>query len=182
MNYQKIIKRIQSGDRKAERLLFDRLAPRLLSLCRRYAHDESMAKDYFQDSFIRVFDKLDKYTEGGSFESWFFKVAVNVILTSKRSKKKLQIEYVEELPETGFQEAQIKLLSDEELLMCIQQLPEGYRKVINLYIFEQHSHEEIGNLLGISASTSRSQYMRAKRLMKQILIKKIPNLYERKLA
>ena len=184
LKYIDIIKQIKSGDRKAERLLFDHLAPRLLTMCRRYAHDENMAKDYCQESFIRVFDKLEIFDEKqGSFESWFFKVALNVILTSKRSnKRKLPITYVEELPEVEMDQGELKLLSDDELLACIQQLPEGYKEVINLHIFEQLSHKEIGELLGIQASTSRTQFMRAKRFMKQLLKKRIPDLYERKLA
>lgn len=153
-------------------------------MCGRYAHDDNMAKDYFQDSFIRVFDKLDRYDEKrGNFESWFFKVALNVILSDKRSiKRQLQVTYVEELPEVQLDQDDMKLLTDKELMVCIQQLPDGYREVINLYIFEQCSHKEIGALLQISAATSRSQYMRAKILLKQILIKTIPDLYERQLA
>jgi len=185
LEIDKLIKRIIKKDRKAERELFDLMAKKLFGLCRRYAKDESQAKDYLQESFIRVYDKIHMF-EGNNqnqFNSWFYRVSVNTILSLKRKEKRqLSVEYAEHLPEKELEEDDLEVLADEDLISCIRRLPDGYRNVINLFIFEKLSHKEIGNLLGISESTSRSQYMRAKLLLKKILVQRIPNIYEKKLA
>lgn len=185
MNIQDIIQRIKKKDRKAERELFDLMAKKLFGLCRRYARDDAQAKDYLQEAFLRVFDKI-KLFEGADikmFNAWFYRVSVNAILSIKRKEKRqLSVQYTERVPDQILDEEELDLLSDEDLINCIRRLPEGYRNVINLFVFEKMSHKEIAQLLGVSESTSRSQYLRAKKLLKKILIERIPNLYEKKLA
>ena len=175
---------MQKKDPGAERQLFDMLAPRIFQICRRYAVDEAQAKDFLQDCFVHIFDKIDKYDPAlnGSV-SWFQRISINLILSKMRYRKnKMTLEFPEYLPEQGFTEEQIEYLSEAELIECMRQLPDGYRTILNLYVFESMTHGDIANLLDISESTSRSQYMRAKKLLKQIMLDKIPDLYEKKLV
>ena len=179
-----IILAAQKKDAKAERQLFNKLAPIVFQICRRYAVDDAQAKDLLQECFIHIFDSLDKYNpELNGAISWFSRVSINLILSKLRIKKKsIKLEYLPELPQIEMEEAHLEYLTEQEILDCIRKLPDGYRTVINLYIFENLSHADISNLLQVSESTSRSQYMRAKKMLKQIMIKKIPDLYERKLV
>jgi RNA polymerase sigma-70 factor (ECF subfamily) len=179
-----IILAAKKKDAAAERHLFNMLAPTIFQICRRYAVDDSQAKDYLQDCFIHIFDKLEKYNpELNGSKSWFTKLSVNLILSKLRyNKNRLKLEYPQELPQHELEEEHMEYISEKELIDCIRKLPDGYRTVINLYIFESLSHADISNLLQISESTSRSQYLRAKKMLKQIMIEKIPDLYERKLV
>lgn len=169
-----LIEKVKQKDPHAERRLFDALAPRLLTVCSRYATDRSQAKDLLQYCFIKVFSKVHHFdtSKSGSFEGWFFKVSVNTILTKLRKKNKLIVlEYPEILPESRVEEEiDLTPFSDDLIMKTIQALPEKYRLVINLRIFENHSHTVIGELLGIKTVTARSHYNRAKKLLKDKLI------------
>jgi len=184
LEYKSIIAQILEGDKSAERLLFNTLALDLMHFCRRYSKDNHQAKDLFQDCFIRIFEKLPLYkSDRGEFRPWFFTVCRNVILGNlNHSMKKINIQLVETLPDDLLIEDEINSISDQELLDCIRELPSRYQTIINLHIFDKLKHSEIAKLLDIPVSTSRSQYMRAKKSLKSILIKKIPDLYERKLV
>jgi len=179
-----IISEALKRDAQAERQLFDMLAPTIFQICRRYAVDDAQAKDYLQDCFIHIFDKLDKYNpELNGSKSWFTRLSINLILSKLRfNKNRLKLEYPQELPQRELEEEHLDYITEQELIDCIRKLPDGYRTVINLYIFESLSHADISNLLQVSESTSRSQYLRAKKMLKQIMIEKIPDLYERKLV
>jgi len=110
-------------------------------------------------------------------------LSINLILSKLRfNKNRLKLEYPQELPQRELEEEHLDYITEQELIDCIRKLPDGYRTVINLYIFESLSHADISNLLQVSESTSRSQYLRAKKMLKQIMIEKIPDLYERKLV
>lgn len=179
-----IIEAVKSKDKKSEKQLFVMTAPKVFSICRRYANDDHEAKDYLQEVYIRLFDKIHLFDENkASFSTWFHTLATNRILELKRRKK---IFY--ELPsvETAESEAEeigyMDTISREQLLAAISQLPEGYRNVTHLFVFEKYSHKEIAQKLNITESTSRSQFTRAKRLLKEILQESIPKNYERRLA
>ena len=181
MNIQQIIIDCKKGKRCAEKKLFLQFAPKVLTLCLRYIPDRHRAQDMMQECFIQVFDKLKMYDPNkGEFGGWLFRVSTNVILKSIRnSKKELPIIYLEELPnEKEISEEAFDLIPQEILLKGIGELPEGYRTVLNLFIFENWSHSKIAQSLNISKSTSRSQLVRAKKMLRIILEKKIENRYE----
>lgn len=184
MNLQKIISLTKAKNRKAEKILFLRFAPFVLTLCRRYASQNSDAQDFMQECFIHVFSKINDYDETkGSFEAWLNRVCTNRVLQLlRKSKKKITIVYPEELPEQELTESEFEVIPREAIMNAIQQLPNGYREVFNLYIFEGWSHKEIGKALRIAETTSRSQLTRAKKMLKYILQKKNNTRYERKLA
>jgi len=171
LDIKKLITKVQQKDRKAEHRLFEHFGPRLFTVCRRDAFDDSQAKDYLQECFIHVFSKIHQFDtrQKGQFESWFYKVCINHILTKKRKKvKQITLEFREVLPDC-LEEEELNLISDDELIAAIQKLPEGYRNVLNLKILEEYTHNEIAATLGITASTSRSQFKRAKEYLKKII-------------
>ena len=138
-----------------------------------------------QECFIHLFENIHKHDpKKGAFEGWMYRVCTNKVLQILRKmKRETPIIYLDVLPEiTDDLEEKIDLIPKDVLLDAIQQLPDGYRQILNLYIFEVWSHQEIATEMGIAVSTSRSQYARAKKQLKQLLQKKINLLYEKRLA
>lgn len=169
---------------RAEKELFFRFAPKLMTICRRYAISDDDAKDYLQESFLQIYGKIEQYDfEKGEFEGWIYRVCTNTVLQIlRKNKRDTPVIYMDQLPENGIQEEEFDELPTEELITAIQQLPDGYRNVVNLYIFEKWSHKQISEKLDITESSSRSQLTRAKQLLKQILLKNLPGRYEKILA
>jgi len=183
MDIQQIVILAKQRDVQAERALFNALAPRLMTMCKRYSYDDHQAKDYLQDCFIKVFDQLDKYdSTKGHFESWFFRVSTNLILQDKRRRKTMQLTELTEQHDTADSILNMDTISDDQLMMAIRRLPDGYRDILNLYVFEKWSHKDIAVMMNITEGTSRSQYARAKKLLKKLLIELVPNVYEKRLA
>lgn len=184
MDIQKVILLCKKNDKSAEKALFINFAPRVLTLCRRYASHSMLAPDLMQECFIRLFEKIDKYDpQIGDFEGWLHRLCTNTILTQiKTSKRKVDIIYPGDLPEQGITKSEFEAIPAEMIISAIQQLPSGYSQVFNLFTFENYSHKEIAESLGIAESTSRSQLTKARKMLKSILQQK-PNLnYERLLA
>ena len=168
---KKIIKGCQRGDRSAQKALYEHFAPRMLGVCLRYARDKSTAEDFLQDGFIRVFEKIEMFRFEGSFEGWMRRIIVNMIIESFR-KAKIETELTDDFPDYG--EVDSFTLSKtepslQELLTLIQQLPERYRLVFNLYVMEDLTHEEIAEQLAISPGTSKSNLSRARKWLQERL-------------
>ena len=153
--------------------VFNRYAGHMLGVCQRYARNTDDAQDILQDSFIKVFSKIGQFKFEGSFEGWIRKIVVNTAL-----KKYSLIRYSKEL--TGYEvnenngwnidAAAYTHLTEKDLLVLINDLPDGYRLIFNLYVIEGYQHEEIATMLGIQPGTSRSQLVKARvMLQKQIL-------------
>ncbi|MCE3296757.1 MAG: hypothetical protein K0R65_2471 [Crocinitomicaceae bacterium] len=143
-------------------------------VCLRYSSNTSDAEDLLQESFIRVFQNLHKYKDEGKLGAWIRTVTLNCVFEKYRSAKKDKesVLYVEEY----FEKAQelddiLEALALEDLLQKIQRLPEGYRIVFNLFAIEGYQHDEIAQQLGIQPGTSKSQYSRARALLREMLIK-----------
>jgi RNA polymerase sigma factor (sigma-70 family) len=168
-----IINKCKKNDRQAQVVLYNWIAPKLLGLCLRYFKDRSEAEDIMQDSVVKIFMNIESYRFEGSFEVWCKRIAANTSLNWLKSKKRLQFDrdtnHLENLGDTIEEEIQ---LDENELLNCLNELPQGYRTVLNLFLFENFSHKEIGNQLGIAESTSRSQYARAKQLLIALMKKR----------
>lgn len=175
MNLNSLIERCKKKDRKAEKELFLRLAPILLTDCRRYAVDDSEAKDFLQDGIIQIFENLHKFDmdKGFSFIGWSRTVCRNKVVAILRGKKHFSntvpIEQVSNLSEK-IEITRLEDFPEELLLSAIQKLPIGYKTVLNLYIFEGYQHNRIAEELDISPSTSRSQFARAKKMLKKLLL------------
>lgn len=169
MNDQELVKKCIQGRREAQKLLYDRFAPKMLGVCYRYASSREEAEDFLQEAFITIFKKLEQWKGEGELGAWIRKIVVNTSLNGIRARHRLA-ESLNAIPITSISSSdQQEPLSGAELMELIHRLPVGYKTVFNLYAIEGYSHEEIGNMLGIKASTSRSQYTRARELlMKQL--------------
>jgi RNA polymerase sigma-70 factor (ECF subfamily) len=155
-------------DRRCQMELFRRFAGKMLAVCRRYARHELEAEDILQDAFIKVFDNLDKFEFKGSFEGWVRRIVVNTALKNfqKASFQREQLG-LDTFDEQSIDPEAIAHLQEEELLDLIGKLPDGYRVVFNLYVIEGYSHKEISDMLEIGESTSRSQLVKARKLLKE---------------
>ena len=177
MTELEIIKGCIRNDRHCQRALFERYAGLMLSVCRRYTRHEMEAEDIVQDALIKVYKNIDKFKFEGSFEGWIRRIVVNTALKNykKSSVQKEQIG-LESYQEGSLEPEAISNLGVEELMTLIAGLPEGYRIVFNLYIVEGYSHREIADMLNIQESTSRSQLVKARRILQELLTQrnKIP--------
>jgi len=155
---------------KYQKALFDKYSGILLTICRRYFSDTALAEDALQDGFIRIFKNVDQFKFEGSFEGWLKRIVVNVCLR-KLQKESRQFDW-SELEKTKPPSVKPDIESDiyeEELLTLLEKLPDGYRTVFNLYAIDGFSHKEIGQQLGITDSTSRSQLVKARKMLQNLL-------------
>lgn len=159
-----LVKSCIKGDRAAQKAIYDRLAPRMFPICIRYMGDRSMAEDVLQDGFITLFTKLKDYKGNGSFEGWARRIFVTTSLMSLRKKDALKMSDELDLARGMKSEtvSQTQNLGYKELMELVMSLPPGFRTVFNLYSIEGYSHKEIGQMLGISETTSRTQLSRAR--------------------
>ena len=173
----KLIESCIKGDRASQKAIYDRLAPLMLPLCMRYVGDRSLAEDVLQDGFITLFTHMDSYKGNGSFEGWARKIFVTTALMELRKKDALKMS--DELDTVRGMKADLpsqgQNIGYKELMKLVMQLPAGFRTVFNMYAVEGYSHKEIGDILGISESTSRTQLSRA-RICLQNMIKEIENV------
>lgn len=169
------------NDATAQQELYNRYSPRMLSVCYRYAKTREDAEDMLQEGFIKVFTQIGQFETRGSFEGWMLRIMVHTCINHLKKNKRFN-ENVDII-----QAANISIKDDnipstlqaKQVVECIRTLPTGYRTVLNLYAIEGYSHKEIGILLDIEESTSRSQYTRAKNMLENILIKRKILLHEK---
>ena len=177
MKEEKLIQACINEEKHAQKRLYDLYASKMYYVCLRYARHELEAQDMLQDSFVKVFDKIASFKSNGSFEGWIRRIIVNTCLNYCR-KKSFQQEQIgiEDYQDTVVSSKAISTLSEKELLALIQQLPDGYRMVFNLYVIEGYNHKEISEMLSITESTSRSQLAKSRKWMQNMLEKqKISN-------
>jgi len=171
---EKIIQGCKKGKQRYQEELYHLLAPKMYGLCLKYANDRDDAKDIMQDGFIKVFGKIDQFGEKGSFEGWVRRIMINTALEKYRSQVTMySLDERMPLSDEGVQSTVIDNLSAEDLLGLIGQLTPKYRMVFNLYAIDGFSHKEIGEMLGISEGTSKSNLSRAR----VILQEKVRELY-----
>ena len=177
LDTQKIISGCKSEERSAQEALFTAFAPYVFTICRRYAACDEDAKENMQDCFLRIFKKINLFDSNkGSLKNWITRLCINESLNKIKSQPKTISMVNMDLTtlQISFKDKTNSIVNDKQelLIKAIQSLPEGYRNVLNLYIYEQKSHKEIGGLLGIAEATSRSQLTRAKVMLKQLIQKK----------
>ena len=165
-----LIKACSNGDSKAFRKIYEIHSGTMYSICLRYMNNEDEAKDALQEGFIKVFKNISKFKFTGSFEGWMKRIFVNSSIELIR-KRKMHLDLSElnsnELPltakiETGSMDA-------EKMMTLVQQLPEGYRTVFNMFIVDGYSHKEISDYLEISESTSKTQLFKARKQLQEWL-------------
>jgi RNA polymerase sigma-70 factor (ECF subfamily) len=162
------------NDATAQQELYHRYSPKMLSVCYRYAKNREDAEDMLQEGFIKVFSQISKFENRGSLEGWILRIIVHTCINHLKKNKKFN-EHVD-LAYAGnivIKEDYIpSIIQAKQIVETIRTLPIGYRTVLNLYAIEGYSHKEIGQLLDIEESTSRSQYTRAKNMLEEILVQK----------
>ena len=169
-----IIEGCARHDRKAQQLLYDKYSRFLLGICMRYARDRAEAEDIMQDSFLKVYFSIADFSGSGSFAGWLRKVAVNTAITHyhRNLKHRYHIEIEDYVSvETGVEGFEEDMFTAEELYMVLTDLPAGDRLVFNLYAVEGFKHKEIAEMLGIDTNTSKSQYSRARAVLRDKLEK-----------
>jgi len=170
---EELIKGCIRENAACQKEVFNRFAGSMLGVCQRYARNSADAEDILQDAFIKIFNKIGQFKFEGSFEGWIRRIVVNTAL-----KKYSLIRYDKEFSGYEVNESQVvqtdaaaySHLTEKDLLVLINSLPDGYRLIFNLYVIEGYQHEEIATMLGIQPGTSRSQLVKARTMLqKQIL-------------
>ena len=171
----RLVKRLQDGDKTAAREFYSLYADSLAGICSRYIADEEDMKDVFQNALVHIFSHIAdfKYRGAGSLEAWVTKVVVNESLKFLRTR-----EHFDELPpdydlaeEPEEDALAVNDIPPDVFLQMLSRLPTGYRTVLNLYVFEGKSHQEIAHLLGIRKNSSASQLHRAKKMLAKMIRK-----------
>ncbi|HET6994804.1 MAG TPA: sigma-70 family RNA polymerase sigma factor [Chitinophagaceae bacterium] len=162
------------GNRRMQEELYRRFSPRMYAVCLRYATSSEEAEDILQEGFIKIFKKLDSYRGDGSFEGWIRRIFVNTAIEHFRRRRYLQpVTEKEENTVEGKYLSVLDSLAEKDILELIRQLSPGYRTVFNMYVVEGYTHKEIGDMLGISEGTSKSQLSRAKVILQDMVKKYI---------
>ncbi len=171
---EQLVRACQQADPKAQKRVYEKYAPKMLAICKRYLADEMEAEDAMIEGFMKVFGKINSFKLEGSFEGWIKRIMVNEALMVLRSKKKegfsIAIDQIQTGEEPQFYEANLAV---EDLMNIITSLPTGFRTVFNLYAIEGYNHAEIANLLNISEGTSKSQLSRARVILQNLVNKNI---------
>lgn len=169
---RKLVGACQSNDRLAQRQLYERFAGRMFAVCLRYTKNADDAQDVLQDGFVKIFDKITTFRFECPLEMWVKTVMVNTALSFLRKEQKWHnssdVDFVAN--DEANPDAVLSGFGYEQLLQFVRELPIKCQTVFNLYAIEGYQHQEIALLLGISEGTSKSQYSRAKQLLKNKLL------------
>jgi RNA polymerase sigma factor (sigma-70 family) len=175
MDDSTLVKECIKGNAKAQRLLFDKFSQKMLGVCLRYTKSQDEAEDALQEGFVKAFSKLNDFSNQGSLEGWIRRIMVNTSLDAIRKNTK----FIKDVPldsvdyQIGNNDFIVEGLNAEDLMKLINSMPEGYKVIFNMFAIEGYSHQEISTTLGISESTSKSQYMRAKGYLRNRLEVKV---------
>jgi len=170
---RELIRKCSDGDIRAQEMLYKKYFSFAMSVCIRYTGDENEAMETVNDSFMKVFDNLGEYDVTRPFSAWYGKILVNTAIDNYRKNARYFPELsIEKIAETEDHEPEVDAeLSAADIIALFSQLPEHYRIIFNLYEIEGYSHDEIAGMLGISASTSRANLARAKKMLRELYIK-----------
>lgn len=166
MIIEQIINECTKQNTKAQEQLYRLLAPKLFGVCLKYSRNYEEAQDNLQESFLLIFEKIGQFKNKGSFEGWAKRVVINYTLQQYRNQNIFEI-VSENIPEEESLEIDDENVSLEFLTKIIQELPDRYRLVFNLYVMDDYSHKEIADMLSINIGTSKSNLARAKGILKE---------------
>lgn len=165
-NLEQVIDKCKKGDNMAAGKLYNMFSAKMFAICLRYARDRMEAEDTLQDGFIKVFDSIKQYNGKGSFEGWMKRIFINMSLEKFRKEQPIQL--MEELPDTEDTDIDEEVQIPANVLQqFIQELPEKYKMVFNLYVLEEMPHKDIAVRLGITEGTSKSNLARARDILKR---------------
>lgn len=166
MSLNQLIENCKINDTKAQGELYKLFSSKLFSICLKYSRNYAEAEDNLQDAFLTIFNKIEQYKNKGSFEGWLKRITVNTALQRYRNEKVFDI-----VNENTIEEVEIEIEEDnfslDYLLQIIQELPDRYRLVFNLYVLDGYSHKDIAEMLEINVGTSKSNLARARQILKK---------------
>lgn len=165
MGLEQLINDCKNNDIKAQEQLYNLFAAKLFAVCLKYSRNYAEAEDNLQDGFLIIFNKIGQYTFKGSFEGWLKRVMINNVLQQYRNVSFLEL-VNDEIAEEVEVEIENDSVSLEYLMKIIQELPDRYRLVFNLYVIDGYSHKEIADMLEITTGTSKSNLARARMILK----------------
>ena len=166
MIIEQLIHECSNNNTKAQEQVYRLLAPKLFSVCLKYSRNYEEAQDNLQESFLVIFDKISQFKNKGSFEGWAKRIVINYTLQQYRNQSIFEIvsENIADQSEVEIEDENVSL---EFLTKIIQELPDRYRLVFNLYVMDDYSHKEIAEMLNINIGTSKSNLARAKGILKE---------------
>lgn len=171
---QKLIKACINGELIAQKKLYNLYASKFFAVALRYSKNREEAEDILQDAFVKIFENLQQYQFKGSFEGWMRRVVVNTAIEYYR-KSLIGFGEAVEFESIQVRSFDVQSYDYEQLVNLIQELPVGYRTIFNLYAIEGYTHIQIAKILNISEGTSKSQFSRAKNILKEKVIKLFNN-------
>ena len=167
--HQEIIDQCKEGDQKAQFRLYKLYYKPMYSVCMRLINQADEAEDVMQEAFLNAFRNIDTYRGEVSFGAWLKRIVINRSLDHLK-KKKLKLEEInDKTAQIADYQMEMKEVNVEVIKKAIQQLPDGYRVVLSLFLIEGYDHEEISQILGITNSNSRTQFLRAKNKLRELL-------------
>lgn len=166
MSLEQLIYDCRNNDTKAQEQLYRLFSPKLFSVCLKYSRNYAEAEDNLQDGFLIIFAKISQFTFKGSFEGWAKRIMVNNVLQKYRGTTVFEIvnDNIADEEEIEIDDENVTL---DFLLKIIQELPDRYRLVFNLYVMDGYSHKEIAEMLEITTGTTKSNLARAKMILKE---------------
>jgi len=168
---ENLINDLKAGKRKAQAVLYKKYAPGLLGLCMRYGKSKAEAEDVMQEGFLKIFEKIGGLQKASSLEPWMKRIMVNTAINAYH--KNLKHYYHQDIEEVQLSDSEdmgfeyMGGISPDLVLKSVQELPEGYKMVLNMYVFDGFSHKEIAEELSISINTSKTQLLKARRKLKE---------------
>jgi RNA polymerase sigma factor (sigma-70 family) len=159
------------GERASQKALYDRYCRKMMVFCLRYSKSKAEAEDILQEGFLKIFKNLSQFRSESRLDTWMTRIMINTALNHQRQKLyMLPMVDVTELNLPESEEVSLAGFHLSELIQMIQSLPDGCRIIFNLFAIEGYSHKEIGEMLEVSEGTSKSQYNRAKMLLRGKLV------------
>lgn len=170
MSLDQLIENCKINDTRAQGELYKLFSSKLFSICLKYSRNYVEAEDNLQDTFLTIFKKIEQYTGKGSFEGWLKRIAINTVLQKYRNERVFDI-INENITEDVVVEVDEDIIPIDYLLRIIQELPDRYRLVFNLYVLDGYSHKDIADMLNINIGTSKSNLARARQNLKATIEK-----------
>jgi len=165
LGLNQLIQKCSNNDTQAQTELYQLFSSKLFSICLKYCKNYAEAEDNLQDSFVTIFNKISQYNNKGSFEGWIKRITINTALQRYRKQGVFEI-----IDDSNIEDVELTVEEDDIsldfLLQIIQELPDRYRLVFNLYVLDGYSHKDIAEMLSISTGTSKSNLARARKILK----------------
>jgi RNA polymerase sigma-70 factor (ECF subfamily) len=169
LGLEQLIQDCKKNNTKAQGELYKLFSSKLFAICLKYSRNRVEAEDNLQDAFLTIFNKIEQFKNKGSFEGWMKRITVNTVLQRYRTEKVFELINENDIEDNSI-EIEEDSISVDYLLQIIQELPDRYRLVFNLYVLDGYSHKDIADMLHINIGTSKSNLARARQILKQTII------------